>query len=154
MNIRDQALKALDTAKIDLARDKYLIPVAYIVTEDEITDFTLEFDNPEQKQAVYLELVNLANAKNAHAIITINDATVSDGVAVRSRNPIESDDSQVSARRDCIFVAVSGPAIRTWTICLPYEAVAGNIIYGDMNETFDDLLNLLPGWPKGQQTVT
>ncbi len=93
---RSYALKALEDAKKDLSRDKYLIPVAFIVIDDEVVDFNLSFDDYEQKRAVYGELVKVAKARNARAIITINDSTITDA---------ERDES----RQECIYLTVSGP---------------------------------------------
>jgi hypothetical protein len=148
MDLREYALKALDTAKEDLCRDKYLIPVAFIVTDEEVLDFNLQFEDAEQKILVYRELVDIANEKCARAIITLNDARVTDrtggagGYAVYTPTP-----SGRGEERECIYVTVSGPSIQTWTLCLPYERVGDKIVFGEPSETFNDLLNLLPGWP-------
>jgi hypothetical protein len=77
-------LEALEVAKTDLSRDKYLIPIAFVVLGDEIVDFNLKFDDDKQKRSVYAELVEVARAKNARAIITINDATITSAPGTQS----------------------------------------------------------------------
>ena len=39
------ALKALEVAKKDLSRDKHLIPVAFIVLDEDVLDFNLQFED-------------------------------------------------------------------------------------------------------------
>lgn len=153
VNLREQALKAIEDAKADLSRDKYLVPVALVVTEDGLSDFTLDFENSDQKLSAYRELVNIARVNNARAIITVNDARIS-GPSDFQRLFSTPGNANEGAGSDCIFVTVSGPAIRTWTVCLPYERIGDNFAFGSPNETFDDFLNLLPGWPVDQKGVS
>jgi hypothetical protein len=146
MKIRDYALKALETAKEDLCRDKYLIPVAFVVTDEAILDFNLEFEDAEQKSAVYGELVKIAKQKGARAIITLNDAKVSNPISVNSSTKAGTRSGGTDAK-ECIYLTVSGPLIQTWSVCLPYQRLGEEIIFADPSETLNDLLNLLPGWP-------
>jgi hypothetical protein len=145
-NLRNYALKTLESAKEDLRRDKYLLPVAFIVTNDDVFDFNLQFEDADQKKSVYAELVELARQKAALAIITINDATVT--------SDLEADSLGTTAKRadrktkqDCIFLTVSGPSITTWSLSLPYTSSDDGIVFGKATETVNDTLNLLPGWP-------
>jgi len=148
ISLREYALKALETAKEDLRRDKYLIPVAFIVTEGEVFDFNLQFEDAEQKRSVYRELVGIAREKRAHAIITMSDAKVTDrGGGGGGYSVYTPSSSEGGGEIECIYVTVSGPSIQTWSLCLPYERVGAKIVFGEANETFNDLLNLLPGWP-------
>jgi hypothetical protein len=153
INLRHFALNALEEAKKDLERDKHLVPLAFVVTDDDVFDFTLDFDDAEQKASVYTELVEIAKQKGGRAIITINDANFT--------NPVSADSEQhvswkltPSEVQECIYLGVSGPSFRTWTICLPYERVGNEIVFGNPSETLDDILNLLPGWPKNQSRVS
>jgi hypothetical protein len=133
---KSYALKALNEAKKDLCRDKYLVPVAFIVTDDDVLDFNVQFEDREQKLSVYSKLVELAKGKNARAIITINDSKMThspDG----ARFPNE-----------CIFVTVSGPNIQTWTISVSYRREGSEIIFEKPIESHGDILNLLPGWTR------
>jgi hypothetical protein len=103
-------LKSLDDAKNDLSRDKYLTPVAFIITDDEVLDFNLQFEDREQKLSAYSKLVELARAKNARAIITINDANVTDTPGKDS----------AGLPNECVFMTVSGPDTQTWTVSVSY----------------------------------
>lgn len=133
---KSYALKALDNAKRDLCRDKYLIPTAFIITDDEVLDFNLPYEDREQKLSVYSKLVELAKAKNARSIITINDANVTDAPGKDG----------AGLPNECIFMTVSGPNIETWTVSVSYRREGSGIIFEKPIESQDDILNLLPGW--------
>ena len=114
-----------------------------------MSDFSVQFKDPNQKALVYSELVRIAKEKRADAIITINDAKLTNMVSARSGGA-KQDLRTNEGTQDCIYLTVSGPAIRTWSVCLPYERAGYEIIWGDQSELLDDLLNLLPGWPANQ----
>jgi hypothetical protein len=139
VDIRRFALKALQTAREDFARDKYLVPVAFVVTDDGIRDFTLDFGDNEQKLAAYAKLVDIAKRNNAAAIITLNDANVSSG------GPHTGPTDKLNLQ-ECIFLSVSGPSFSAWSVCLPYDRVGSRIAFGEPSETSGDFLNLTPGW--------
>jgi hypothetical protein len=80
----------------------------------------------------------LAKAKNAKAIITINDANMTDALGKDS----------AGLPNECIFVTVSGPNIPTWTVSVSYRREGSEIIFEKLIESQDDILNLLPGWTK------
>ena len=81
-------------------------------------------------------MVEIAKAKNARAIITINDANVTDTPG-KNRTGLPS---------ECIFMTVSGPNIQTWTVSVSYRREGSEIIFDKPIESQDDILNLLPGW--------
>ena len=135
MSPKECALKALETAKQDLRRDMYLIPVAFVITDGEILDFTLDFGDADQKASVYAQLVELAKAKGGRAIITVNEATVTDETGAEK------------TAQDGIYVTASGPEMETWSLSLPYTKVGNQINFGQPSETSNDFLNLLRGWP-------
>ena len=137
---REYALKALEVAKQDLRRDKYLLPVAFILTDSEILDFNLDFRGAEQKKMVYGKLVETAKQKGGRAVITINDG-------------IETDPSS-GERQDCIYLTVSGPQIVTWSLTVPYTQAGDEIYFGDPIESVNDFLTLLRGWPTKQPNVS
>jgi hypothetical protein len=147
-NLRNYALKALEAAKEDLRRDKYLLPVAFIVTEDEVFDFNLQFEDVDQKKSVYAELVEVAKQKCAKAIITINDTTIINDLEAMSSGPTRATRADRKATQDSIFLTISGPSIPTCSVSLSYSYGENGVIFGDPVETVGDILNnLFPGWP-------
>ncbi|SRR6266700_1057838 len=145
-NLRNYALKALESAKEDLRRDKYLLPVAFVVTDDDVFDFNLQFEDADQKKSVYAELVGLARQKAARAIITINDATVTSDLEADSLGTTVTRADR-KTKQDCIFLTISGPSIPTWSLSVPYTSAGNEIVFGEPTETVNDVLNLLSDWP-------
>jgi hypothetical protein len=144
IDIRHYALKALEIAKQDMQQEKFLIPVAFIVTADGVLDFTLDFKDSQQKASVYAELVEIANQKGGEAIITINEANLRDPTGADSERPNYGERATESL--ECLYLAVSRPNADTWSVCVPYRREGDRIVFGSATESQKDLLNLLPGW--------
>lgn|SRR5262249_40991901 len=154
ISIREFALQALEQARKDLQRDKYLIPVAFIYKDDGVDDFTLRFEGEEGKRSAYLQLITLAKERNAHAIITINDAHCE---STSSEDFLDSYyHGKLAAERapECIYLTVSGPSINTWSISIAYERKGEQIIFKDQVETTGDRLNLLEGWASSHRSIS
>jgi hypothetical protein len=134
-DLKQLAMQMLKQAQEDLKRDRHLIPVALVVGDDEVLDFTLTFEGQEEKQFVYSELVRVAREHNAHAIITINDARL-------------SDDNNLGGNgfSDCLYLTISGPSLVTQSTSVAYESRGDQIAFGEQIETTGDRLNLLKGW--------
>lgn len=145
IDVREYALRALETSKEDLQKDEYLIPVAFIVTNEEVLDYNMQFEDSTQKASVYAELVEVAKQKGALAIITINDATIKSPPEGTTPNP-RTRSATGNELQECIFVTVSGPSIQTWSVSVPYSRTNQGIEFGKPQETLNDILNLLPGW--------
>jgi hypothetical protein len=153
-NIKQFALQALEQAREDLQRDKHLIPVAFICKEDEILDFTLRFEDEEQKRSVYSELIGLGKENNAYAIITINDAHWVDDSSDGFLEGYFQGKLAAEKARGCIYLTVSGPSINTWSISVAYERRGEQIVFGDQEETSGDRLNLLNGWASSHHSIS
>jgi hypothetical protein len=139
------AFEALETAKEDLRRDRYLVPAAFIVTDEEIIDFNIQFSGSEEKAVVYAKLVDIAKEKHANAIITINDAQITDAPTNdNSHAPRKS--TSFERREESLYLTISGPGIETWTVSVPYYREHLEIPFGKQFESSNDILNFLPGW--------
>jgi hypothetical protein len=145
--LKKYALDALETAKEDLCRDKYLIPVAFVVTDEETFDFNLQFEDAGQKASVYEELVKFAKENNARAIITINDAHIGDKGGPEALENYYPGKLAAEKAPEYIYLTISGPAFPTWSIALPYVHVENEIVFGTPDESLGDSLHFLQGWP-------
>lgn len=135
IDLRAEALAALEEAKRDLQRDGYLLAVALIFADGELLDFNLSFEGPGAKKAAYTELVRIAKEKGALAIITINDSRSRGGASGESR--------------ECLYMTVSGHGqAHVWTVCCYYERIGGQIFFTEQVESEGDILSLLPDWPR------
>jgi len=151
IDLKKRALEALEAAKDDLTRDGYLIPVAFIVTNLEILDFNLDYEDEDQKASAYAKLVEVARKQGGSAIITVNNARCGEPGTLDGYYPGKL---EIEGAPECIYITVSGPAITTWSVTVPYVRRGKEIVFGNAVEAFDDSLNLLPGWPSGPQTVS
>ena len=75
------------------------------MTDNNVSDFNLQFEDAHQKRSVYAELVELAGQKAARAIITINDTTVTSDLAADSLG-IGVTPAGREAKQDCIFLTI------------------------------------------------
>lgn len=107
-------------------------------------DFNLQFEDSSQKTSVYEELVKFAKKKNARAIITINDAHIGEPGSAEGyyRGKLAAEKAP-----ECIYLTISGPAIPTWSLALPYAHVENEIVFGTPDESLGDSINFLRGWP-------
>jgi len=46
-----------------------------------------------------------------------------------------------------IYLTISGPAIPSWNVALLYAHVEDEIVFGAPDESLDDSIHFLPGWP-------
>jgi hypothetical protein len=139
---REFALRALEVAKENMLQHGSLYPVVFLMCPDEVRMIDACFSNEEEKTKVYVGVVEAAREHAASAIVTINDI-------FESKTEMDGyywGKLAAEGARECIMVTVSGPAIRTWEVILPYERTPGGIVFSTPVESFDDDLQFLPGW--------
>ncbi len=153
IHLKRYALKALATAKEDLRRDGYLIPVAFVIADDEVLDFNVQFEDKEQKLSVYAKVVEIAKERSARAIVTVNDAHIKNELGAGNLQ-LRAEATAAEMPNECIYVTVSGPAIKTWTVSAPYVRKGSEITFHRELESSSDILNLLPGWTAPDSAVS
>ncbi|MFB3814731.1 MAG: hypothetical protein ACE14L_11525 [Terriglobales bacterium] len=146
LDLREFAFRALDIAKENLQNDGHLVPVAFLVTPGGVDVMDASFDNEDQKVTRHTAIVAAARTSNAAAIITINDAHM--GSAADPEGYYWGKLAAEGAP-ECLLLTISGPAITTWNLLLPYRRTADGITFGDPVEKYGTELNFLPGWPGG-----
>jgi hypothetical protein len=139
IHLKHYALKALATAKEDLRRDGYLIPVAFVIADDGILDFNVQFEGKEHKRSVYAKVVEIAKERNARAIITVNDAGIKNDLVSKNLQPT-GEATATEMLNECIYVTVSGPTIKTWTVSVSYERTGSEIRFHRGLESSDNPL--------------
>lgn len=144
--LKEFALGVLEIAKENLQRDGELVPTAFLITSDQIHCMPVNFAGHEEKLAVYGELVKAARAAHAVALITVNDAFMSNKAgrdAVESYYPgkLEAEKSP-----ECIMLTVSGPGIKNWTVDIPYARGANGIEFGEVSEERGGEIGFLEDW--------
>lgn len=145
---RTFAYELLEAAKQNLQQERYLDPLAFVMTSNKAIRVPLSFQGVQQKHTAYGRLVQLAKAHRALAIITVNDAHL-------SRERADDDgyyEGKLAATKspEAIWVTVSGPAITSWSITAPYTRNSEQIAFGPAKEDLGVQINLLQGWASEQ----
>ncbi|HEV3316727.1 MAG TPA: hypothetical protein VG488_07170 [Candidatus Angelobacter sp.] len=145
-DVRDFAVRLLEGAKENLERDGELASVAFVVTATQLQCHAVTFGDHEEKEAAYRDLVRAAQAANAIALVTCNDAywtNRADAEYIEGYYPgkLASENA-----KECIMVAVSGPSIETWCVEVPYERLGKAIQFGEHCEFTGKQLGFLEGW--------
>jgi hypothetical protein len=76
--------------------------------------------------SVYAKVVEIAKERSARAIITVNDARIKNELISENLQSKEEATATEMAN-ECIYVTVSGPTIKTWTVSVSYERIGSEI---------------------------
>lgn len=150
-DLKQFAFQALEIAKENLARDKELLPVAFLIVDDELLVHPVVFQDEESKNEAYSAVVAAAKQYGASAIITLNDARYApmpDDLEVHEWGDLERQGAP-----ECIMISVSGPAIESWTLLLPYRRRGQEIVFGKTQEHSGVTVAMLPGWASSEPPV-
>ncbi len=145
-DVRDFAARLLEGAKENLERDGELASVAFVVTNMHLQCYAVTFGDHEEKEAAYHELVSAARAADAIALVTCNDAYWTNRADAEYIEGYYPGKLATENARECIMVAVSGPAIETWCVEVPYERSGKTIQFGEHSEFTGKQLGFLEGW--------
>src|ERR1051325_9862861 len=72
-DLKALAYEFLHEAQQSLQNDDYLNPTAVVITPDENLIFDIEFETEEERDEIYADMMEVAQQRNASAIITVND---------------------------------------------------------------------------------
>jgi hypothetical protein len=153
LDLKEFALGVLEIAKENLQRDGNLIPTAFAITPSHIHCYSVSFSNHEEKPGVYADLIEAAKNENAIALITCNDALWSNNAEPEYVEGYYPGKLAVDGANECIMLTVSGPAIETWALEIPYERIGNTINFGDACEEADGEVGFLDGWASEQPKV-
>lgn len=146
LDLREFALGVLEIAKENLQRDGHLIPTAFAITASHIHCYSVSFANHDEKPLAYSKLIEAAREQEATALITCNDALSGDNAGPDAIEAYYPGKLAAENAKECIMLVVSGPAIQTWSVELPYQRVGDDIEFGDIQEEFGGEVGFLEGW--------
>ena len=153
-DLKEFATGVLEIAKENLHRDGELVSTAFAVTASQIHCYSVFFSDHEEKAGVYLNLMQTARRDGATALITCNDAFCSDKATSDYLEGYYPGKLASEGAKECIMLAISGPAIQTWIAEVPYQRVEDGIEFGQAHEEIGGELGFLEGWaseePKAQ----
>lgn len=142
-DLKQFAYQALEIAKENLTRDKELLPVVFLIVGGEALVHPVEFVDEDSKNQAYAEIVAAAKEHGASAILTLNDARYAP-----PGDPEEHEwgDLERQGAPECIMISLSGPAMESWTLLLPYRREGEQIIFEEPQEHSGGVIGMLPGW--------
>jgi hypothetical protein len=148
-DLRKFAYGVMDLAKTNLQNDGFLTPAVFLVQQDRISAYAMQFDGADEKYEVYTKVVEIARAKHAHAIVTLND------VYKDEADPATYMQDKFDTERaaEAIMVTVSGPAIPGWALDCGYVRSPGGLRFSPAQEEKIRDFGLLPGWAEQNPTV-
>jgi hypothetical protein len=153
LDLKEFALGVLAIAKENLQRDSNLIPTAFAITASHIHCYSVSFANHDEKRGVYASLIEAAKQEGAVALITCNDALWSNNAGPEYVEGYFPGKLAVDGARECIMLTVSGPAIQTWSVEIPYERSDDRIKFGDLREETGGEVGFLEGWASEKPTM-
>jgi len=132
-DLKELAYELLREAQQSLENEGHLNPTAIIITPSENLIMDVEFEDDEERDDIYRELVETARDKNASAIVTINDVYLDEnGAAVRLQGPGWGDLRQPA--HEAIVITVSGSGFETWSIVSGYYRADEQFIFQPARE--------------------
>lgn len=130
------AHELLHEAQHSIRDDGHLNPTAVVITPAENLIFDLEFENDEERDDLYAEMMDVARAQAATAILTVNDVYLDDaGTPVRMEGNGWGTFAQSPA--EAIVVTVSGGGFPTWTLLSPYFKTGQHFFFQPAREVAD-----------------
>ena len=146
LDLREFAGQILDMAKENLRNDGCLLPVAFVVTGEQVLAAPIVFQTQEEKEDAYRLLVESARAHQALAIVTLNDAHYRSDPGGQTRAVYYPGKLAAEGAAECILLTISGPGIASWEVRIPYQRGTEGLAFGETEESNDIQLNLLGDW--------
>lgn len=119
-DLKTLAYELLSEAQSILQHEGHVNPAAVVITPSENLIFDLEFENEDEREELYSEMMDVAREKNASAILTVNDVYLDDEAAASVRLEGEGWGALSEAPGEAIVVTVSGGGFETWSLVSPY----------------------------------
>lgn len=133
-DLKALAYEFLHEAQQSLRNDGYLNPTAVVITPEENLIFDIEFESDEERDEIYSEMMEVAQQKNASAIITVNDVYPDDapGQAARLEGPEWG--VLADSPSEAIMITVSGSGFETWSLVSSYFRSENRIVFHPAKE--------------------
>lgn len=146
-DLKALAYELLHEAQQSLQEEGHLNPVAVVITPSENLIFDIEFESDEEREEIYAEMMDVAQEKNATAIVTVNDVYLDDsGEPVRLHG--EGWGALAESAKEAIVITVSGGGFETWSLACPYFLRGDKIVFQPSREALNPggEVDLLGDW--------
>lgn len=135
IDLKSLAYEFLREARQQL-QDGHLNPTALVITPHENLIFDIEFENDDEREEIYSELIDVAREENALAIITVNDVYLTEDDAHVNLEGLGWGGLAESAK-EAIMITVSGSGFETWSLICPYFHRGGQVVFQPSQEKPD-----------------
>lgn len=146
------ALEMSDAAKLNMvnAKDHYLLPVAFIIKQDDnMMIVGMPFKNEQDKAEKFAATSGIAKQENAQAVIILNDAYYREmpGAyeALHYQRPPGGMGKDLESR-EAICISVMGPNFKTRSCMIPYARVENELIFHTPLAWTESTINIFPEW--------
>ena len=119
-DLKALAYEFLHEAQSSLQSDGYLNPTAIVITPDENLIFDIEFETEEERDEIYSEMMEVAQQKNASAILTVNDVLPDDAPGAPVQLQGEGWGKLAESPAEAIMITASGGGFETWSLVCSY----------------------------------
>lgn len=119
-DLKALAYEFLHEAQQSLRNDGYLNPTAVVITPDENLIFDIEFETEEERDEIYAEMMEVAQQRNAGAIITVNDVYPDGAAGAPAQLHGAGWGALAESASEAILITVSGGGFETWSLVCPY----------------------------------
>jgi hypothetical protein len=133
-DLKALAYEFLHEAQQSLQNEGYLNPAAVVITPEENLIFDIEFETEEERDEIYAEMMEVAQEKNAGAIITVNDVYPDDAPGMSAQLQGGGWGALAESPTEAILVTVSGGGFETWSLIAPYFRRDGQVIFHPVRE--------------------
>ena len=133
-DLKALAYEFLHEAQQSLQSDGHLNPTAVVITPGENLIFDIEFETEEEREEIYSEMMEVAQEKNAAAIITVNDVYPDNlpGAPVQLQGAGWG--ALGESASEAIMITVSGGGFETWSLVCSYIRREDRIIFHPSRE--------------------
>ncbi len=133
-DLKALAYEFLHEAQQSLKGDGFLNPTAIVITPDENLIFDIEFETDEERDEIYSEMMEVAQQKNASAILTVNDVYPDDAPGAPVQLQGAGWGALAESAGEAIMVTVSGSGFETWSLVCPYFRRDDRVVFHPAKE--------------------
>ena len=133
--------------------DEYGCAMAVIVTPNDTFLQFPQFEDDDEKDTAYEQIVSKARSDGATVIITVNSAFTQ---AVDHPDDLDGywpGKLNVNNARRCILLTASGPGMKSFGVEFTYEIVDGKVLFDPLEDFHEVEVGMLPDWPGGDPPV-
>ena len=134
IDLKALAYEFLHEGQQSLQSEGHLNPTAVVITPGENLIFDIEFETEEEREEIYAEMMEVAQEKNATAILTVNDVYPDSLPGTPAQLQGAGWGSLGESTSEAIMITVSGGGFETWSLMCPYFRREEGIIFHPARE--------------------